>query len=394
MNKRHSTNMKSGSNADIAFAVVVLASYFATFASFRQAMLLDILLMIVLGSVYILIGIYGYTYCVNSSMNVVRVGYFLIQIPLGGLIVSLGRGAAFNALLLLPLVGQAVVLLNELWVYLINAAILGTYIVSAGSYASSWADVWSNMPIFLAGQVFIMVFTQSSVSEGKARREVERLVEELQAANQRLRENAVQAEELAVTKERNRVAREIHDGLGHFLTTIHMEIQAARAVMASDPSKALLMLEKAQTLSEEALTDVRSSVGALRASPEENLPLPELMEKLVHTCGLINLEAEFKVMGYPRPLSPPAHLTLYRAAQESINNICKHSQASQVWMALDYLNLQKIRLTIQDNGIGAEELDGGFGLMGLRERVGLLNGELTIQTAPDQGFRLEIEVPG
>ena len=389
-----SMNIKPGSNADIAFAVVVLASYFATFASFRQAMLLDILLMIVLGSVYIVIGIYGYTYCLKSEMNVVRIGYFLVQIPLGGLIVSLGKGAAFNALLLLPLVGQAVVLLEELWVYLINSAILGIYIISAGSYAASWAEVWSSMPVFLAGQVFIMVFTQSSVSEGKARREVERLVEELQAANQRLRKFAVQVEELAVTKERNRMAREIHDGLGHFLTTIHMEIQAARAVMTHNPEKALSMLEKAQALSEDALTDVRSSVGALRASPDENLPLPDMMEKLVQTCGVIDLDVEFKVVGHPRSLSPSVHLTLYRAAQESINNICKHSQASQVWIALDYMDHQQIRLSIQDNGVGADDLNGGFGLLGLRERVSLLKGELRIQTASDQGFRLEIDVPG
>ncbi len=389
-----SKDLKPGSNADIAFAVVVLASYFATFASFRQVVLLDILLMIFLGSVYIVIGIYGYTYCVKSNMNVVRIGYFLIQIPLGGLIVSLGKGAGFNALLLLPLVGQAVVLLEELWVYLINAALLGIYVISAGSYAASWSVVWSNMPIFLAGQVFIMVFTQSSVNEGRARKEVERLVEELQAANQRLREYAVQAEELAVTKERNRLAREIHDGLGHFLTTIHMEIQAASAVMSRDPQKALSLLEKAQALSEDALADVRSSVGSLRASPDENLPLPEMMEKLVQTCGVINLDAEFKVVGHPRTLSPAAHLTLYRAAQESINNICKHSQASQVWMALDYMDQQKIRFSIQDNGVGADELNGGYGLLGLRERINLLNGDLRIQTAPDQGFRLEIEIPG
>ncbi len=388
------TNIKPGSNADIAFAVVVLASYFATFASFHQAMLLDILLMIVLGSAYILFGIYGYTYCVNSNMNVVRMGYFLIQIPLGGLIISLGRGSGFNALLLLPLVGQAVVLLDELWVYFINAAILAIYVISSGSYATSWADVWSSMPIFLAGQIFIMVFTQSSVSEGKARREVERLVEELQTANQQLREYAVQAEELAVTKERNRLAREIHDGLGHFLTTIHIEIQAALAVMTQDPAKAYLMLEKAQALSEDALADVRDSVGALRASPDDSLPLPEMIEKLVKTYDMINLDTEFKVIGHPRSLSPQVHLTLYRAAQESINNIRKHSHASQVWMALDYLDLHRIRLTVQDNGVGTDDLEGGFGLMGLRERVTLLNGDLNIQTAPEQGFRLEIALPG
>lgn len=388
------TNIKPGSNADIAFAVMVLASYFATFASFHQAMLVDILLMITLGSAYIVIGIYGYAYCKNANMKVIRIGYFLIQIPLGGLIVSLGKGVGFNLLILLPLAGQAVILLEELWVYLINAAILAIYVISVRSYSPGWAEVWSSMPIFLAGQIFIMVFTQILVSEGKARREVERLVEELQAANQRLREYAVQIEELAVTRERNRLAREIHDGLGHFLTVIHMEIQAARAVMPYDSAKALSMLEKAQALSEDALTDVRGSVSALRESQEASLPLPEMLEKLVQSCSVMNLGAEIKVMGSPRPVTPQVQLTLYRAAQEGINNIGKHSQASQAWIGLDYQDPQNIRFSVQDNGVGAEVLDGGYGLMGLRERVNLLNGEMKIHTARDQGFRLEIVLPG
>ncbi len=390
---RQQSIVKPGSNADIAFAVVVLASYFATFTGVHQASLLDIMLMIFLGSIYIVIGIYGYAWCAKSEIPVIRIGYFLVQIPLGGLIVSLGKGAGFNALLLMPLAAHAVVLLGEAWVYLANIAILAIYVISMGSYASSWSDVWAGLPTFLAGQVFIMVFSQSSVSEERARLEVERLVEELQEANQQLREYAVQAEELAVTKERNRLAREIHDGLGHYLTTIHMEIQAARAVMANDPQRSKAMLEKAQGLTQDALTDVRNSVSTLRATPDENLPLPEMVKKLLENCASMNLETELKVVGDPRSISPQVRLTLYRATQESINNICKHSQASQVWVCLDYLEPQAIRLMVQDNGVGAEQIDGGFGLLGLKERVNLLNGELTIQTAKDQGFRLEIKVP-
>ncbi len=349
--------------------------------------------MVVLGLAYIFVGIYGYAYCAKSELSIIRVGYFLVQIPLGGLIVSLGRGAGFNGLILLPLAGHAVILLSEAWVYLVNLGILCIYLISVGSFTNNWGDVWAGMPTFLAGQIFLMVFTQSSVSEESARLEVERLVEELQEANQQLRENAVQAEELAVTKERNRMAREIHDGLGHYLTTIHMEIQAARAVMARDPTRALLMLEKAQILTQDALTDVRNSVFALRASPDENLTLPELVEKLLQNCCTMNLEADLKIKGTPRTITPQVQLTLYRAAQESINNICKHSKATQVWVSLDYLEPEKIRLMVQDNGVGADQIDGGFGLMGLKERLNLLNGQLNIQTAKDQGFRLEITIP-
>jgi signal transduction histidine kinase len=387
-----SSLIKPGSDAALAFTVVVLASYFATFAAIRQATIFDILLMIVLGLAYILMGIYGYAYCARSGLPVLRVGYFLVQIPLGGLIVSIGKGAGFNALLLLPLAGHAVVLLDEFFVYLANAGILGIYVVSVGSY-STWDSVWSGLPTFLAGLLFILVFTQSSVSEGQARREVERLVGELQEANQQLREYAVQAEELAVTRERNRLAREIHDGLGHYLTTVHMEIQAARAVMDRDPVQAKKMLEKAQILTQDALTDVRSSVAALRASPDENLPLPEMIDKLLKNCSAMDLETDLRVVGTPHPLSPQVYLTLFRAAQEAINNIGKHSKATLVWVQLDYLTVGHVRLMVQDNGVGAEQIEGGFGLLGVRERINLLNGKFTIQTAKNEGFRLEITVP-
>jgi two-component system sensor histidine kinase DegS len=142
-----------------------------------------------------------------------------------------------------------------------------------------------------------------------------------------------------------------------------------------------------------ALVDVRSSVAALRTIPDENLPLPDMIGKLLENCNSMDLETSLKVNGSPRPLSAQVHLTLYRAAQESINNICKHSKASQVWVSLDYLDDQNIRLMVQDNGIGAEHIEGGYGLLGVRERVNLLNGELKIQTERDQGFRLEVTVP-
>jgi two-component system sensor histidine kinase DegS len=107
----------------------------------------------------------------------------------------------------------------------------------------------------------------------------------------------------------------------------------------------------------------------------------------------MNLETDLRVVGTPHSLSPQVYLTLFRAAQEAISNICKHSNATQVWVQLDYLNAGKIRLMVQDNGVGAEQIEGGFGLLGVRERINLLNGEFTIQTAKNEGFRLEITVP-
>ncbi len=383
----------TGSDADLAFAVVVLASYFTTFSILQTATTYDLLWMIGLGIAYIAIGIYGYAYVTRAGKLPWQLAYFAVQLLLGGMIIYMGKGAGYNPMVLLPLAGHSVVLLPRNWRFAVNLAIVATYAVALDLFAANWGLVWSGLPIFLAGQIFIVVFTQMAVNEEKARTEVELLVKELEEVNQRLREYALQVEELAITKERNRMAREIHDGLGHYLTTIYMQIQAARAVMNIDAQKSSDALGKAQNLTQEALVDVRRSVAALRDMPGDSISLQEEIEKLMKACEGAGVEPELKVIGTPRALSPQTIFTIYRTVQEGINNTCKHSQAEHLSVVLDYTQSEQVRLLIQDDGIGAEQLDGGFGLMGMRERVHMLNGSVNVVTAPQDGFRLEICVP-
>ncbi len=192
-------------------------------------------------------------------------------------------------LILLPLAGQSVLLLRSMWMYVPAILSAGVYAFSINAYAQNWQIALSALPVYVAGVFFIMIFTQVAVGEEQARHEVNRLIGDLEAANARLREFANQVEDLTIIKERNRLAREIHDGLGHYLTTIHMQIQAALAVIERDPQTGYTMLEKAQTLSQEALQEVRRSVNALRSSTEESLPLRNRIERLLEdgqTSGL------------------------------------------------------------------------------------------------------------
>jgi signal transduction histidine kinase len=383
----------TGSGVNLVFALVVMSSFFSTFSVLQTASSLEIVLLVLCGTAYIGMGIYGFELCAASHQPWMRLAYFAIQIPLGGLLVYLGRGSGFNAILLLPLAGHGVMLLARGWLDLANISILLAYAVSIFISKGGWQALWTEMPIFLAGQVFIVVFTQMAVDEKNARSEGERLAERLEDANQRLRKYALQVEELAISKERNRLAREIHDGLGHYLTTINMQIRAAQAVLDKDPQRASETLQKAQSLTQQALTDVRGSVSALRADPAESLPLSEMIAETAKSCEVSGIITEFKTLGTPREISPQAHLTLYRAVQEGVNNICKHAQANHAWITLDYRNEKLVRLTVQDNGKGSTTTDGGFGLLGLRERVQLLNGEFHISSADGQGLTLEIKVP-
>ncbi len=351
--------------------------------------------MIGLGIAYIAMGIYGYAFVAHSGLLAFHLIYFAIQFGLAGAIIYLGRGVGFNAMVLLPLAGHSVVLLPRSWRFVVNIGILVTYALALNPFAgNNWGLVWSGMPLFLAGQIFIVAFTQMAVSEEKARAEVELLVNELEEANQRLREFAMQVEELTITKERNRLAREIHDGLGHYLTTIYMQIQAARAVMKADLNKSQDALKTAQNLTQEALVDVRRSVAALRDMPGDSFSLHDEIEKMLRGAEGTGITSEIKVLGSPRVLTPQVLMTIYRAVQEGINNTCKHAHARRLSVIVDYTQSSRVKLVLQDDGVGAEQMDGGFGLLGMRERVQMLKGDLAVITGPNKGFRLEISVPG
>jgi signal transduction histidine kinase len=114
--------------------------------------------------------------------------------------------------------------------------------------SQGWLSLVSRLTDYLAAVVFVAVFTRISLREEKARRSVENLVEELSAANQKLREYAARTERLAVIEERNRLAREIHDSIGHYLTSVNIQIKAGLAILDQDPQQARSAFDKAQTL--------------------------------------------------------------------------------------------------------------------------------------------------
>lgn len=224
-----------------------------------------------------------------------------------------------------------------------------------------------------------------------ARRHNQYLVTALESAQHQL-------QTLAVAEERNRLAREIHDGLGHYLTATTMQLQRAKALLentatATQASTALEALGKAETLLQEALVDVRRSVAALRTAPGYGQPLAAAIKQLVEQAqASAGLEAQFNGQGAPRALDSQAELTLYRAAQEGLTNVCKHARATRVAVVLCF-EPGNVRLSIDDNGQGQGATTSGYGLLGLRERVQLQDGTVAIDSQPGRGFRLVVEIP-
>jgi signal transduction histidine kinase len=377
----HGRNRK---NSELAFIIVVIASFIVALTSGPLVDNLDrsFFIALGLGIIYTLIGIFGSRQVESRRLGWLTALYFVVEISLGALIIYLTKGNAW--LMLMPIVGSAVEYLSRplavVVCTLVVLAMLGPFALRFG-----WgvALAWSTP--FIAAVVFVAVFTTAMVSEANARVQLSR-------ANQKLREYAAQAEELAVAQERNRLAREIHDGLGHYLTAINIQLKAAQAMSVQDPSAAQTALQNAQTLTGEALSDVRRSISALRADPSTNRPLAETLNLLLAETRAADLRANLEVAGTPRPLAQQVEFTLYRVAQESLTNVRKHANAGKVDLRLDYLE-RAVRLSVEDDGVGSGDASGGFGLVGLQERVNLLNGSLRVETAPGSGFRLSVEIP-
>jgi signal transduction histidine kinase len=389
MTPKPSNKQSFFSSGNIAFVIVVCASYASAITAIiysrRPVPAWEAVVLVALGAAYLVVGTYGFAICRRSRSLLVGISYFFIQLMIAVTLILLRGSSGELALILLPLAGQSALRLPLPGMIPVCFLIYVTLVMPL-IIRSRWVDAIAIALIYGTGIVFVVVFTRVAASEREARTA-------LAEANQLLRDHAAQVEELATTKERNRLAREIHDSLGHYLTVVNVQIGAAQAILEQDRLRARDHLSNAQALTQEGLAEVRHSVAALRAAPIESRPLPEALAKLAEQWNAAGLRAKFVVAGTIRSLSPQANLTLYRAAQEALTNVGKHAHAGSVDLHLDYRDERLVRLRIKDDGLGSANSEGGFGLLGVRERVQLLNGAVRVRTSAGEGFTLEVELP-
>ncbi|MBD2463599.1 sensor histidine kinase [Oscillatoria sp. FACHB-1407] len=218
--------------------------------------------------------------------------------------------------------------------------------------------------------------------------------QQLSLAHEQLQQYALQIEDLAAVQERNRIAREIHDALGHALTNLNIQLQTVAKLWQHDQNQARVFLDHAQQLGKLAIQEVRQSVRALRADAHEEPALDSaiasLMEDFRQSTGIsVANSIQIEAM-----LPPQVVKTLYRIVQEALTNICKYAQATQVRLELR-ATPDGVHLTIEDNGHGfcLESHSPGFGLQGMRERVAALNGEFWLKAAPGSGCHITVSLP-
>lgn len=214
---------------------------------------------------------------------------------------------------------------------------------------------------------------------------------QLGEANRKLRAYALEAERMAETRERNRLAREIHDTLGHALTGIAAGLDACIILVDAAPEAAKKQLTKIRETARRGITDVRRSVRKLRPDDLEKLPLRHAMARMVaEFAESSGMKIRLIALGWPDLLRKDEEEVLYRVVQEGITNANRHGHATEVIVTIG-TEPGRVYLIITDNGAGCSEVKPGFGLRHMRERLELLHGRLRCWS--DQGFTLEAVIP-
>jgi signal transduction histidine kinase len=201
----------------------------------------------------------------------------------------------------------------------------------------------------------------------------------------------------AVAEERARIARELHDVVGHSVSVMTVQASGVRRLLRPDQERereALLVVERT---GREALAEMRRMVGVLRR-PEEApalAPQPSLdhLSRLVDQAREAGLPVELRIEGEASQLPAGVDLTAYRLVQEGLTNVVKHAQATRAEVLVDYGD-SYVEVTVRDDGRGVGNGDGGgHGLVGMRERVSVYGGELDAGPQPGGGYRLRAKLP-
>lgn len=239
--------------------------------------------------------------------------------------------------------------------------------------------------------VFVLMTVDALVTERRNQ-------ESLTLAHEQLREYALRIENQATLEERNRIAREIHDSLGHHLTALNIQLETGLKLWHIDPDRAYSYLVQAKASGSQALQAIRESVSTLRKDSLAGKLLQEAIGELCNSFQTAtNIIPQCQIAILPE-LPNPIPLTIYRIVQEALTNICKHAginDRSVVVSIKIFVNGGRVKLEIKDNGRGfaTDQNRSGFGLQSMEERVKALGGDLVIESALEEGCRIFAQIP-
>ena len=249
-----------------------------------------------------------------------------------------------------------------------------------------------NIIMFIVYCVYVIQEQRGTIDEvSTLYNKLSEVNEDLQNANNQLQIYATVTEKMGETKERNRLAREIHDTLGHTLTGISAGIDACIATVEKSPEDTKKQLEVISKVTREGISEIRRSVNHLRPDALEHLSLEYAITKMIMDINsLSNTKVFFQSDIKALKFDPDEENAVYRVVQESLTNAIRHGRATKIWIKIRKEN-SEIILTIQDNGQGCKTFNLGFGTRHIIERIEMLNG--TVKFENSDGFLVSARIP-
>ena len=242
-----------------------------------------------------------------------------------------------------------------------------------------------NMVLFIVYCVYVINAQRGTIEQ------INELYHEIQTANEQLQEYASMTEKMTQTRERNRLAREIHDTLGHTLTGIATGLDACLALIDISPEQTKKQLQLLSEVSREGIKDVRRSVNELRPDALERLSLDAAIRKMIIDMSQASdVQIYFSTEEKHLKFDEDEENAIYRVIQESITNAVRHGKAGKIWITMKRQD-GEILLSIKDNGIGAKEIKSGFGTKHIKERIEMLHG--TVSFDGNDGFTVTAQIP-
>lgn len=241
-----------------------------------------------------------------------------------------------------------------------------------------------NIVVFMISLLFYIL---SAITE---RHRIEEELRMASQANRELNSYLALSEKIAEDRERKRIAREIHDTLGHALTGISAGIDAVKVLVDIDTNRAKEQLNNVSVVVRDGIRDVRGSLNKMRPGALENNTLKEALIKIIREYEAIsNLEIHLRYEWDNIDLDIAKEDIVFRVIQESITNSVRHGHAKTIWIEL--LEEESYVMTIQDDGIGFDELHYGYGLKQMQERLMIIGGSVRFENR--DGFYTYIEIP-
>ena len=241
-----------------------------------------------------------------------------------------------------------------------------------------------NIVVFMISLLFYIL---SAITE---RHRIEEELRMASQANRELNSYLALSEKIAEDRERKRIAREIHDTLGHALTGISAGIDAVKVLVDIDTNRAKEQLNNVSVVVRDGIRDVRGSLNKMRPGALENNTLKEALIKIIREYEAIsNLEIHLRYEWDNIDLDIAKEDIVFRVIQESITNSVRHGHAKTIWIEL--LEEESYVMTIQDDGVGFDELHYGYGLKQMQERLMIIGGSVRFENR--DGFYTHIKIP-